>query len=405
MKKIIWSEGMLLTQQHMQTFSNQLDRRWRQSRLRLDEYAWGVSDVQWLDELNQGCLSLRSVSAVFPDGEWIDMRYEDQARPRLTIHGPGLIYLSRSKLNGVRGLSGYQEASVGRWHVSYVTQKDDWDVSRTQEIALSEPVLVLLDHPDDQYNQIPIARVVERGSQLRIDCQYVPPHLDLRPVFFKQHQVQTERILNQSLACIERYSPHYLNVLECLFDLSCLSDRDKPYALYRLMCKAVIVLRCVFRVEPAPPTCFQYGDLFGTFQALSSHLESALSAFEPDATQSLVSSVNANVFKIRLGALTPGVLAVRALKGGAEWCRSFQRNCKLAPFSKSNTVLSASAPGIPLKHKPYYAVHLKLPVAYECFSWEADHPLWKEACDECACGLFVPECVSSVEVTYIEEGA
>src|SRR5690349_21484750 len=78
MKKVVWAEGVLLGQQHLQQFDQyHHDRQDFLARLS-SPYPWGLKKISWDEStVPYGKLSLNTLECVFPHGQIIkyDRRY------------------------------------------------------------------------------------------------------------------------------------------------------------------------------------------------------------------------------------------------------------------------------------------------------------------------------------------
>lgn len=185
--KVVWSEGMLLQQQHLQQhdryLQNQLDLRC--GTLQRDN--WGLSRLT-LDEglLRQGKLALLECEAVLPDGTALSLPLYDAPPPPLEIAPEWrdcdivlALPLARP------GVAETGDGPYARYRIEEYDAVDDTDGdqgSTLLQVGRLQLRLAPAHEVADAYSTIAIARVLERraDNQVLLDPSFVPPCTDFQ---------------------------------------------------------------------------------------------------------------------------------------------------------------------------------------------------------------------------------
>lgn len=183
LKQVVWSEGMLLGQQHFQLWDDYIQAHQGFQREISAPLGWGVVRAVIDEEaLNNGQFQLNDYAVIFPDGT-IVQHDSDQAalscKLQADVHGNVSVYLGVPSNQSVSGISGYRDGTqlpgnVGR----YIQANDRFDSTRTREVLLSTPNLHLLtdDSSRDAFVSFKLADLVSEGNEkYRIAPAYIPP--------------------------------------------------------------------------------------------------------------------------------------------------------------------------------------------------------------------------------------
>jgi type VI secretion system protein ImpJ len=184
--KVIWSEGMLLQQQHLQ----QHDRYWQRiidMRSRKRPGAdWGFSRLLIDDALlQQGKLALLECEAILPDGTPLSLPHHDPLPAPLDIpptHRNVDIVLALPL--APPGLPECGDSSAARYRVAECMVTDNTAPAQEPvqlQVGTLQLQLALATEVADAYTSIGVARIIERRSDNRLilDNDYIPPCLDI----------------------------------------------------------------------------------------------------------------------------------------------------------------------------------------------------------------------------------
>ncbi len=197
-KKPIWTEGLFITEHHLQQqdayHEELLDRRLQA----LPEPAWGITELQ-VDEdaLAQGQFVLRSFRAILPDGTPVECGGAEGHAPDsrdVNAHfGPAMsnlpVYIGLARQSAARGNVGAEGASTGRYDRESSTVADLNAGGRELEIQWARPRLRIFfgNEPREGYASVQIADLLrtEAGAIILRDT-FVPPAMCLGTSNFLQ---------------------------------------------------------------------------------------------------------------------------------------------------------------------------------------------------------------------------
>ena len=190
---VVWSEGLLLSPQHLQQWDRYLQHlladRFRQAHT----FDWGLSAIDLdRESLRNGRVALRSVRGVFPDGTPFTAPEDDPLPPARALEGHfdarqesmtialGLPSARPGRpLLGVTGLDG---KPTPRFTEESIDLPDDNTGGDERSVGVARRNLVLL-FPDDalgDHDHIPIAEVVRASDgSFVLRETFVPPCLSL----------------------------------------------------------------------------------------------------------------------------------------------------------------------------------------------------------------------------------
>ena len=134
MKKLLWPEGSLLTQQHFQYAANESARNCRDNIRLLQRDLWGF--IEYQTELDES-FTLKSATVRLPSGDIIDVHSP------LSVALPGNetaeIFLTLPLNHRVSSLAGYRDDGCqSRWKACYEDYPDEYDSTRLQELVFAE---------------------------------------------------------------------------------------------------------------------------------------------------------------------------------------------------------------------------------------------------------------------------
>ncbi|MCG5499366.1 type VI secretion system baseplate subunit TssK [Ectothiorhodospira lacustris] len=424
-RKPIWSEGLLLSQQHLQ----QWDRYHESMLIRRFHWhvplGWGIRHLSLDHEaLDQRRCRVIAIDAVMPDGRCVSFR-EDREGP-LTCRlpepdgDPLLISLSLPINRRAAGISGYGDAEGlwDAWQVSYETVADEYDPQRVRELALGHWNLSLVAGrtENDDETLLPLIRLLPRcDGRYETDEDFIPPLLQAQ-ASASLRRLQ-ERILDRLQTAIHGltthlrgrpdtspavlFRRHQLGILfrlhARLAHLSTLPGLA-PERLHLSLVQGVAELQA-FTAEPAegwliPP--FEAADPGPGFKDLEGWLDLQLQCLMPDARPSPVlirhSDTRLEVENLA-EALAPGhalYLLASHEQPSVTWIEDFTRQVKVAAREQLDLRLQAALPGVPLRHESRPPRTLILADGEECFRLEPRGEAWEQVVRSGTLSIYLP---------------
>ncbi len=187
--RVIWSEGLLMTPQHMQ----QLDR-FHEERLNarldaIDREGWGVLACELdMPALDSGMVAIRQFEGVLPDGTPIAFdatsREAPASRPaeeHLAAHQAVLeVYVGLARTQEARNNVGATKGSLTRYYPVTDLKHDRYGEAQPQEVdvACSNLRLLFGDEPREDYSAIKVAEIRRAADgRLVLADDYIVPCL------------------------------------------------------------------------------------------------------------------------------------------------------------------------------------------------------------------------------------
>jgi type VI secretion system protein ImpJ len=411
--KVVWSEGMLLQQQHLQ----QQDRYWRnyvESRCARGPAGWGFSRLE-LDEhqLALGKLALLACAGIMPDGTPLSLPADDDlplaldipedARDAVVVLALPLIRPGASE-TGPEG----PDAEHVRYRPVECTVRDS-NFAEAQEAVMHvgrlRARLALREDAAQGYVTLAVARVVERRADntVVLDPSFCPPALDCRAApRLARFMDELVGLLGQRGAALANRltQPHSHGAAEIAeFLLLQLVNRTEPLfrhfsaiggvhpeCLYRELIQLAAELSCFTAGDKRPPVFapYRHDDLDASFQPLMDHLRRALSSvLDP---QAIAIALEEDRFGTRVGRIPEPallrtasfVLAVSAdLPPDALWA-GLPAQLKVGPVEKIHDLVTLQLPGITVRPLPVAPRQLPFHAGRSYFALDATSDLWTE---------------------------
>lgn len=411
--KIIWSEGMLLQQQHLQ----QHDRYWRnyiEGRFGRAPRHWGLARLE-VDEhqLALGKLALLACEGIMPDGTPFSLPSDDDLPPARDIPEDArdaLVVLALPLARpGVPEAAGDEaEAAHARYRIAECEVRDG-NAGADQEALLQvgRLRLRLAFHHEvaEGHAVLGIARVVERRSDgtVVLDRAYCPPVIDCRAaagltrltdelvgLLGQRGSALANRLVQPNTHGAAEIAEFLLlqlvNRAEPLFAHLSSAGGLHPEHLYREMLRLAGELACFSQGDRRPPKLppYRHDDLDGCFRPLMEYLRRALSAvIEP---QAIPIPLEEGQFGMRVGRVPDTgllrtasfVLAAGAdLPADALWS-SLPAKLKVGPVEKIHDLVTLQLPGIALRTLPVAPRQLPFHANNCYFALDAADDLWAE---------------------------
>lgn len=428
--RVVWSEGLLMSPQHLQ----QLDLYHEQlvgSRFdALDPLNWGVVNLE-LDRraLESGQVRLQTLTAVLPDGLIVDCGAGDvELPPSRPVEGffPHTQQVLEVYVGVPRerdGVANYAESagSRARFVMANRSVPDLTGEGQSLEIAFAQRNLQILfgSEPKDDFEAMKIAEVVrDAAGGLAVNDPYVPPILRVEASPFilagmrRLLRLMSTRRRSLAEAARERgdgavdYNAadvtrflllnainSYLPILNHIVDMPAVPPRT---AYMWLITLAGQLATFSSDFDPIDLPKFNYNDLRSTFEPLFARITDLLQAMLKEQYVSLL--LDGREDGMHLGQLTDDRLigcakyfiGVRSGMNEQQSATTLPRLSKMASWSDINSILAAAAPGAPVEvtYRPPPEIPIKAGVVY--FAISTDNNYWRNIVTDRQIALYLP---------------
>lgn len=428
LRKVIWTEGLLLGQQHFQQW-DRLNEEAMLHRLRaMNPMAWGITELDYdADALENGQFRVMALQGVFPDGRVLAFNETEDGVLSCGLPSPAqapvTVSVAMPANREAMGINGYG-ASAGRqgaWLVDYAEIPDEYDASRERELALGRANLsLLLDaRSDEPFVHMALIRLVPKGDgAYRVDESFVAPclHLSCSPRLRTLTERLAELISARSHALAELRpvsapqgregygrDPVVAVVLSALArTLARLTHlggqgRVHPERLYQCLGECCAEIQVHVDADPFwTPPAYRHADAQSAFDALDARLRTLIDAAmpAPRAQLKLLRTSEAQYEAEGLeAALTPGghlYLAVRFDANDPSWVTPFTRQAKVASSEQLEFLVASALPGVPMTYDTHPPSTLAIKAGFEYFRLEARGDMWKDVVEKKSLAIFVP---------------
>jgi len=419
--RVVWSEGMLLQQQHLQQHDRYLHRLIEARCAPRARYAWGLSKLV-IDEaqLPLGKFALRACEGVMPDGTPFSLpgdgdlplpidipehRRDAEVVLALALARPGVPEVEDAGFDGGGRADRESYARYRRaehWVVDSHARASD---SVMVEVARLRMRLAFADDIGDAFATLGVARIVERRADQRlvIDGAYMPPCVDFRVApplaAFVDELVGLLRQRAQILAArlsgpgggaadeiVDFLLLQLVNRCEPLLTHWSMTQGVHPETLYCELLRLTGELAGLARGAVRPPTQrpYRHEALATSFAPLIDSIRAALShAMSPQAVPIGLESRPFGLHVGRVGDPTlfsnaGFVLTARADMSADALASALTLQLKVGPLEKIDDLVNLQLPGIGLRVLP--AAPRQLPFhAERCYlALDANDALWPQ---------------------------
>ncbi|GGC32329.1 type VI secretion protein [Novosphingobium marinum] len=422
--RVAWREGQFLRPQHFQQADRSFDSRLRARAEMIRPYSWGLTEVQFDEELAQmGKFTITRARGVMPDGTVFSIPGDQPPPPPLEVPGDtrdATIYLTLPTAQG--GAQEFAEAEDVRPEIRYVVGEasvvDNFSADRDSEpLELAWPNLTYGVTRDQTYGRVLCGLVHVRelqGTKVMFDDRYIPPVQDIAAAYPLEHGL--DDILGR---CTQRADELALRAAEATDGGS---DTFKSFLLLQALNRWIPVLRHLqslpvvhperlyeelaslageiatgIKPERKAPTLppYDHEDLRGTFEPLFDLLQSMLSAvFDRSTVQLPLDQAGPGAWVspiVDRNLYQHGYffLAVRAAASADEVRGLFPSVAKLGAVEKMNQIVDSALPGVPLRHTPTPPPQLRVLPGFVYFELDRGVPDWRDFATSTAMGLHV----------------
>ncbi|CAB3649966.1 type VI secretion system baseplate subunit TssK [Trinickia soli] len=441
--RVVWSEGMLLQQQHLQQHDRYLHRLIDARCKVRGRFGWGFSKLV-IDEplLSLGKLALRVCEGVMPDGTPFSLPEDGHLPLPLDVpesrRDAEIVLALALARPGEPEVEAVQQSERTEWHegrgwgdspldrVSHARYRraeylvDDSHArggdSVIVEVARLQMRLAFAHDVGSEFSTLGVARVVERRAdqRLMLDAGFMPPCIDYRAapplsafvdeligLLNQRAQMLSARLADRSIGAADELSDFLLLQLinRCVPLLTHWSmiEGVHPETLYCSLLQWVAELTGLLRgaVRPHVQAPYRHDALARSFAPLIERIREALSyAMTPQAVAIDLDVRPFGLHVARVGDSTlfssaGFVLTAKAEMPGDELAEALTLQLKVGPLEKIDDLVNLQLPGIGLRLLP--AAPRQLPFhAQRCYlALDANDALWPQLASSGAIALHV----------------
>lgn len=440
-KRVVWSEGMLLGQQHFQLWDEYIHARQDLHREILGHLSWGViSAVIDAEALQNGQFQLNDFSVVFPDGT-VAVHNPEHGPLRCQLHADNhsnaSVYIGVPANKSVSGISGYRDSTqlagrVGR----YAQIADRYDHTRAREVLVCDPHVHLLNENDsrDAFVAFKLAELKALGDEkYQLSPNYVPPvtAVGASPVLMgmidrllevirakvralaDRRRQRSESVAEFSNADVAHFwLLNNLNMAIPEFNHLRHLPQQHPERLFSVMTRLAGAL-CTFALKRDADSLVRYShtELGTVFRTLEGELRELIDTV-----------IQSNVATVQLARESESLyaasridwdmlenatfyLGVKIDADETSWVEQFPRVVKIGSRDTVEIVVSSAMPGVQIRHQPRPPGQLPIRSRYEYFRIDSRGDFWEAVVRSGSIAVYVPQIFAGavIELISIQE--
>jgi len=437
-QRVVWSEGMLVSPQHLQQQDLYHERLLDQRVAALSPYPWGAVSIE-LDAGALGTDQLRLTKFVgaLPDGLWVAFERGDLECPPARPVGPHFpptapfceVYLGVAKeREGVpsvitehtTGAGAQTKAARARYKAANRTVPDLTGIATDLSMAFAQRTMVVLfgDEPRDDFDSIKIAEIVRDSKGALINNEtYIPPALRidcseflmggvrrlLALMMTKQRQLAGDRNQRDG-ATIDFNSGDVTRFLQLctvngaipVMNYAATNGEISPHQLYLLLMQVAGQLATfALDIDPSKLPIFQHLDLRATFEELFARCTQLLRTTIREAYLSVPIETSQGIHVGRLDddrflRANQYVLAVRSDIPEDQLGQRLPGLTKISSRNALPAILRSATPGVPIQitHRPPSEIPVKGGTTYFMLNLQNEH--WRQVLEERTVALYMP---------------
>lgn len=428
--KVVWSEGLLMSPQHLQQLDLYHERLVNARLDALEPLDWGVVSIE-IDRraLETGQVRLQEITAVLPDGLVIDCGPGDPELPAsrpVEGHFPHTQNVLEVYVGVPRerdGIANYADVGGGRarYVVSSKTVPDLTGEGHSLEVSFAQRNIQILFGNDakDDFESMKIAEVVRDASgNLALNDPYIPPILRIEASPFilagmrrllrlmsTRRRALAEAARERGDATVEYNAGDitrflllnavntYLPVMNHLVDMPEVPPRT-AYIWLITLGGQLATFSADF--DPGEMPKFNYNDLRSTFEPLFARVTELLQATVKEHYVSMM--LDGREDGMYLGQLTDDrmmgcskyLIGVRSQLPEQNTANTLPRLSKMASWGDINSILSAATPGaaVEVTFRPPPEIPIKAGVVY--FMVSTDNNYWRNIVTDRQVAVYLP---------------
>lgn len=416
MQPLIWTKGVLLSPQHLQTQDAYLEDQLHFRLATVSQFAWGFSALQIDREtLAAGLLSVTRAAAIFPDGLLYDAPGPDALPPPRPLDACwrpdqtalGVFLAVPEHRPGTRQVSGFDDGHGTRYVAEVAMRRDETTglTERPVQLARKNVRLLVEGEPLAGTTALRVGRVLRNpAGDYALDPAVVPPIVDLaasdvlrglarrlaellnaKSAALSGNRRQRNRGLAEFGATDVAQFWLLYTVNSFLPQLRHVADTrlGHPELLYATLL-ALAGSLTTFATGPQPPLpAYDHEDLGGCFARVDARIRELLDTALPMEAVSLrLKAVRPSVHATALDDdryLAPSrlYLAVAADTDRAELLRLVPQLIKISSADRLDGLIRQGLPGVSLTHAPNVSGAVPVKLDFEYFAVAASGPDWE----------------------------
>lgn len=437
LKQVVWSEGMLLGQQHFQLWDEAIHAQHDFHRQTSAPLGWGVvKAIIDMGAMQNGQFQLNEYSIIFADGT-IALRDANQGplicKLKANVQGRTSVYLAIPANQAVSGITGYRDNSqlpgnIGR----YVQASDKYDSTRTREVLLSTPNLHLLteENSRDAFVSFKLANLVSEGNEkFSIAPDYIPPvvHIQSSAMLLSLIDRLLDVIRAKIRALSDRRRQRSDNVAEfssadvahfwllnnlnmTVPELHYLRTQplQHPERLFLALSRlggSLATFSLKYGVEDLPN--YSHIDIAPVFSKLESALRDLIDTVIPSnfstiqlqrEAESLYSAVQ---FDLQLLAGGTFYLGVKLEGQEANWMSKFEKFAKVGSRDAIEMIVGSAMPGVILRHQHRPPAQVPIRSHFEYFRVDGKGAFWDAVVSARSIAVYVPQMFAGATIELL----
>lgn len=435
LKKIVWAEGVVLTQQHFQQWDAAQDRLHPLWHKLFNAFPWGIESTSWnTDSLTSFQLEMTEFKGVFPGGRLVHLLQEDNEPVRLNFEGlndtRAKVFVAMPGNALVSGITGYEQPQTAcAWQASYQQVADQYDGQRSEELLYAIPSLKLLTENElkDDDLSFPVGQLVRQDDgQYAFDSSWQPCLIRVggeSKIYsllcgLQQrllHRVSQYREKRQRLGDLTSFSSVELAAFMLQKDLSvCLNEltslleeaEGHPYNFFLLLNRLLAQLR-LYAGHFAEDHQYQHEDQISSLGEQIDEVTELLGklSYEQDVTLKLVANdlgiLVAEDTNINDFSGMDFYLSIRKPGMDGDDLNNFPDFCKVASAVDINDLIESALPGLALRYCKRIPGKIRQKSGYEYFAIEKNGSLWQKVVQERSLAFFCTGEFTDAEVELL----
>lgn len=436
-RKVVWAEGILLTQQHFQQWEYYHNQQHNLLMNALKSHAWGVSQL-FIDEdlLSNGIFLIQKCKIIFRDGKVI--QYDAAIDPPLSyqlktnVNQQIDLYLCLPLGHRVANISGYPTSNnATTWHADYQIVSDENDYERQYEVLLARPQLIICssDESRELYDSIKVAEIISLGSgKFQMSNKYLPPLLEMNGSvllsnacarWIENINVKCSMLRNSILnlrnknAESNRLEYFHLLLLQMLTNAVVTLRYQQvtnvhPEKLYNTLL-ALIGSLSIFDYEydiTGLPN-YNHANLYDVFIKLEDNIKILLTKAMPSPVRVIMlNKIHDNLYVAedidnQFFDKHHFYLGVKRESSDKQWIEQFQFQIKLSAFSTIKLIAALAVAGVKMNYTQRLPHKLSIKPGFEYFYIEQSGEAWQEIKQERSLAVFLPYALSNASIELI----
>lgn len=408
MQKIVWSEGMSLTPQHLQQLDQQIHNQLWYFQQQQSCFPYGLVDLEWDKEAQKnGVLKINKLDLTFQNGTLYSLAAQIKnplivASEQLT-RGTYTLYAALPANEHVSNMPGYTSLPMSRYHSQAKWVADQIDPQKQIEMLFASPNLEL--HTDNEmstaYLNLPIAQIkCDALGKLSL-CDYIPPCLNLKPAQNLIRKLADLRlILNAKIQQFEYSQAEVKNNTSLLLVKQIAGQLDSfiTYKMFHPFTVFDTLSIFINTVGKSPTkTRYQHEQCDQSFVMLFATIDQWLETFQPDEQN-----------QIELAEIKPGYWQTPLLpddeiqhgntyfiftptKNNVTWQKNIANHIKVGTPKTIDHIVNAGLSGLELIKKTDFRFAPNLSTEACVFQISKNSPLWDAVLNEKQFCLFIAE--------------